>query len=373
MSTSSAREFYAALRPLCIQGLRGALNPETNLYDRRLRDGVWTATEGTEDITSTAITLAGLHRAGIAPDSVSLDPKKTLAAMTAMARRRKYPGALGLLLWANAVWDNVPLTDLLHSLGFSPDDLRRLTSAFKTTEIAWLVSGLAHETVRAPTAELKRMLHESLSLLLQRYHEKTGLFYHAAPDAPLVMRMRRRVSNFADQVYPIQALSFAAISENNDRGMATAGKCAERIVALMGELGQWWWHYDARTGLVAKHYPVYGVHQHSMGPMALLALAGAGGKSFGNALALSRAWLTCNELGENLIDPKTPMICRDIEYREGRIAKLGRHLRSVSGILPLSNERTKLKIRYETWPYEWGWCLYVEALTGTKPHGSHLL
>ena len=101
----------------------------------------------------------------------------------------------------------------------------------------------------------------------------SGLFPHwlYAAQAP---RMRRHVACFADQTYPLQALARAHAGGDGDpEALAASEACAARICELQGDGGQWWWHYDARTGGVVEGYPVYSVHQHAMAPTALFDLA----------------------------------------------------------------------------------------------------
>jgi hypothetical protein len=103
-----------------------------------------------------------------------------------------------------------------------------------------------------------------------------ALFGHVTgPD--LASRFRRHVSCFADQVYPIQALSrlHASAVTRRARGRETV-RGPHRVAA--GPAGQWWWHYDAAPVAWSRVTPVYSVHQHAMGPMALLDLADAGGQ-----------------------------------------------------------------------------------------------
>ena len=78
-------------------------------------------------------------------------------------------------------------------------------------------------------------------------------------------------------MYPIQALARLHRSADDPEALAVAGTVAGAICSAQGAGGQWWWHYDSRTGAVVEGYPVYSVHQHAMGPMALLDLADAGG------------------------------------------------------------------------------------------------
>ncbi len=87
---------------------------------------------------------------------------------------------------------------------------------------------------------------------------------------------RAHVGSFADQVYPIQALARLHGSAADPEALAVANAVAKVICDAQGPAGQWWWHYDSRTGGVVEGYPVYTVHQHAMAPMALLDLAERG-------------------------------------------------------------------------------------------------
>ena len=77
---------------------------------------------------------------------------------------------------------------------------------------------------------------------------------------------------FADFVYPIQALSHYHMALGCPEAMDAATRCADRMCKLQGPAGQWWWHFDVRTGQGVERYPVYAVHQEAMAPMALRAL-----------------------------------------------------------------------------------------------------
>ncbi len=244
-----------------------------------------------------------------------------------------------------------------------------------TSEVAWFVSGLSHELSRLPQKKTAITLRYAVDILLERYNRKTSLFYHTSTDASFPNRIRMHIGTFADQIYSIQALSLANVSDRGYKGIKSANRCARRIVSLQGDLGQWWWHYAVRKGCTAQAYPVYSVHQHGMGPMGLLTLAAAGGMNFPEALSLSHAWLSNNELDVNMIDREYGTIWRDIEYEQGVSVRLVRQIRSVIGWNLRRNNRksTKLKVNYETWPYEWAWCLYAAALTESTDKGLHLV
>jgi hypothetical protein len=356
---------------MCVGRLREALDPDTQLFDRQLRHGLWDRTRGTEDLTGTAICLVGIHRAGVDPEALGLVPAHALAALVELWRERRYPGALGLLLWANAVWDASPLPRLLEALEVSPGSIGETGGPLTTMEAAWLVSGLTHEWRRSGHPWTRVALESALAGLLARQHPETHLFAHASDAAPLQHRLRRHVANFADQIYAVQAAALAA-PHAHPEALAASSACAERLVSLQGELGQWFWHYDPRTGEVVQPFPVYSVHQHAMAPMAFLALAGAGGPDHRRARDRSYAWLDSNETGTSLVDDAAGTIWRGLERREPSVARVARHACSVAG-LRSSPEGTgpRLAVSRETRPYEWAWCLFAGAMSASADPGGH--
>jgi hypothetical protein len=349
---------------LCLDRLRDALDPKTGLFSRQLRNRVWESTLGTEEVTSTAICLIALCRGGVSPVRIGMNTLATLKALVEGAKRHDCPGAAGLVIWANAVAGGVPLSELLRRLNVSLEDPDSHVERITTMEASWLVSGLAHELRRDPSGECGTVLEAAASGLLSRFNPVTGLFHHCSEKAPLRHRLRRHLPNFADQIYPIQALSHAAMEAGLPRALEAAAACAGKLVALQGNLGQWWWHYDSRTGSVAQPYPVYAVHQHAMAPMALMGLASAGGEDFTPAIERSLAWITVNELGIDLFDSKDGTIWRDIEREEGLPGRLVRHAGSLLGTKSGSGGISirNLTVNYETRPYEWAWCIFAGAM-----------
>jgi hypothetical protein len=374
-ATQSVVAFHERVASLCIDRLCAALNPATGLFDRQLRNRRWEETYDTEDLTSTAICLIGLHRAGIDPRIVGLDPGRTLAALFKVTRRRNYSGGLGLVVWANAVWNGVPLIDLLQKTGLPPLGLSSdFTGRLTTMEAAWLVSGLVHECRRSGNDIARAALEVALADLLARFQKNTGFFCHASDGAPGTHRLRKWVANFADQIYPVQATALVAIARGNKSALAVSEACATRLVQLQGELGQWWWHYDPRDGNVAQAFPVYSVHQHAMAPMALMTLAAAGGRDYRARVELSHAWIDRNELGIQLLDREAGTIWRDIEIQEGRMNRFVRHVRSVLGwkLADGGASMKNLKVNYETRPYEWAWCLFAGAIAAGSERWEHV-
>jgi hypothetical protein len=204
----------------------------------------------------------------------------------------------------------------------------------------------------------------------------SGIFPHALPPETL-NRFRAHVGSYADQVYPIQALARYHVATGDPRALDAANRCAARIVDLQGRSGQWWWHYDVRTGTVVEDYPIYSVHQHAMGPMTLFDLLDAGGQDHRQAIGLGVSWLRHHpETDQTLLDDHTGAIWRKIGRREPR--KLVRSVRSATTAMHPGSRLSWLdqifapgRIDYECRPYELGWLLYAwladGVATGSRP------
>jgi len=357
------------LQDLCVARLRDCIDTDSGRFGRQIRDGAWAPTLGTESLTSSAICLIGLSRAGIPARAVVADPAALCRQLAARAREEGYPGGLGLALWANsAVRAAAPLA-LLADAGFDPAELEQVLPSLTTMETAWLVSGLLHAAVPA----LRPACVAALRELESRLNRETLVFRHASPGAPLRHRLRSRIANFADQVYPLQALAFAAIALGDAERGQLADRCGARLVAAQGPLGQWWWHHDARRGRMAERYPVYSVHQHSMAPMALRALALASGRNHAAAVASSRAWLHANELGIDMVEPASGIIWRSVEREESPVAHKRRHARMLLGLPGAEPAQPRFRLNREIRPYEWGWLLYATAIEGGSAPAGHIV
>jgi hypothetical protein len=323
--------------------------------------------------------MIGLHRAGVASQTIGLDVTKSIDAMIEAIKRHNYPGGLGLLLWANALCNGPAIEAVCEHAGVALDEPDRHSQRLTTMETAWLVSGLAHEFMRSRSKFADTSLHAAIEELLGRYNKHTRVFRHASGGAPLGHRLRMNVANFADQIYSVQALSFAAILTGNGEGLRAADACAGRLVQLQGTLGQWWWHYDPRDGNVAQPYPVYSVHQHGMAPMALMALRKAGGVHHQQAIELSHAWINHNEMNVNMLDVQAGTIWRDIEINEGAASRAMRKAKSMLGIkrgkggVIVAEPSENLHVNFETRPYEWAWWLFADAIAGDVSAPGHVV
>src|SRR5712691_101586 len=176
---------------------------------------------------------------------------------------------------------------------------------------------------------------------------------------------RAHVGSFADQIYPVQALARLHASADDPAALTVADHVARVICAKQGPAGQWWWHYDARSGAVVEGYPVYSVHQHAMAPMGLLDLAEAGGGDHFAEICRGLRWMAGRpETTEPLIAAEKPVIWRKVGRSDPR--KLVRGLAAArSAVLPgtlmpgVGLLFPPGMVDYECRPYELGWMLYA--------------
>jgi hypothetical protein len=330
-------------------------DPAQKLFVFRLRrtsDGV--RREGLSP-RYTAITLIGL--AGEASADVTSvvgphDARTVAEALVDRAASARDLGDLALSLWA--AWAvGAPREPLLERLlAMAPAD-----RPYPTVEVAWALSALTLDA-EAPAGDLRERLARRLTTAAG-----PGTFPHVLGVSG---GLRGHVCCFADLVYPIQALSLYASRKGDAAAREAARRAADLVCARQGSAGQWWWHYDFRTGEVVEGYPVYAVHQDAMAPMALFAAAAATGSSYDAPIRRGLEWLaSCPELeGGSLIDDKADLIWRKVARREpGKLTRSAQALAS----------RTHPRLRWpgmdalfppgaiddEDRPYHLGWLLFA--------------
>jgi hypothetical protein len=275
-------------------------------------------------------------------------------------------GDIALIAWAAAQIGHPLLADALQRLR----DFDRRSAPEYVVEAAWVVSALASAREQADVEEYLTVARDRL---LGSVAPGSPVFPHAT-GAGLVKPYRDHVACFADQVYPIQALARLHQSGDDAVALAAARRTGEQICRLQGPDGQWWWHYDARTGGLIEGYPVYAVHQHAMAPMALLDLAEAGGGDYDDAIRLGLRWMTAPaELGADA----EPLILDDegLTVRKVFRGDPGKIVRGVRGVTTraVKGARVGLLDRVyrptaldrECRPYEFGW-LYFAWLSSLR-------
>lgn len=232
-------------------------------------------------------------------------------------------------------------------------------AAHPTVEAAWVLSACVADARSAPAGLGERMAER----LVSAFSADAGLFPH---ELGAKGTLRAHVSCFADFVYPTMALAQFGSAASHRESIVCATRAAETMSFLQGAHGQWWWHFDYRTGRVVEPYPVYAVHQDAMAPMAFLAVADAIGRDYDVAINRGLGWLWKSpELkGRSLIDEKAGLIWRKVARREP--AKLSRGVQAVVSRLSADMRAPGLDqlfpptaIDYEDRPYHLGWILYA--------------
>lgn len=272
-------------------------------------------------------------------------------------------GDLGLLIWLVAEFEPDQIGSLRKRMDL-PTALSRYPDARsgRTMELAWFLTGLSHAAKVLPRlgVSLTDLAHTTYQRLLENQGPH-GYFGHLNTKKSMQGRLRGRVGSFADQIYPILALSKFATSFDLEAALRPARDCAMAICKAQGVLGQWWWLYNSRSGRVSSHYPVYSVHQHAMAPMGLFALEAASGENYQEAIYKGLRWIYGrNELGVDMRDHEANVVWRCIrpknkrvKYRDAALSLVGSRSRE----LPKEN----LEVLYEDWPYELGWLLFAFA------------
>jgi hypothetical protein len=260
-------------------------------------------------------------------------------------------GDVALLCWAAAEARHSEFPHALQRLA----DLSRGDGPQEVVSVAWVVTALvaARELayVEPQLAQARSRLLAARGTVYPHVTGGGGRWYRA------------HVGSFADQVYPIQALARLHASAGDATALAAADAVAGAICRAQGPAGQWWWHYDARSGDVVEGYPVYSVHQHSMAPMALLDLAEAGGGRYLGSIARGLRWLAAPpETGEDLILDQPPVTWRKVARRDRRKAVRG--IRAAATRVRPGLRLTVLDrmfppgvVDHECRPYELGWLL----------------
>lgn len=350
---AAGADFLDVLRTLAVSSLTRMYRADQQRFVfclRRKPEGV--VSEGLS-FRYTAITLIGLAEededtatsimAGHSPRKVAQSLLDSVATVENL-------GDVALTLWAaravgvedrRVAWERLAA---LHPESGTP----------YTVEMSWALAALSLDK-EAPYAALRDQL---VRRLLAAQGGRSRLFPHVIDGRGL----RAHVSCFADLVYPVQALSFHAQATGDRAALDAAIACARRFCDVMGPAGQWWWHYDWRTGDVIEGYPVYAVHQDAMAPMALHAVEDAGGPSFAAEVERGMEWLrSAPELGGgSLVDHEAGLIWRKVARREP--GKMSRSLQALASAVHPSLRVPGLgallapgAIDHEDRPYHLGW------------------
>ncbi len=357
MTSSANLHLVLELKSLARSILKSMYRPPNNLFVFTMKKRPQGAAFEGLSRRYTAIALLGLACESDASTNEILRGQSAASVCRRLADDIQLASGLGdiaVTLWAS------------HAVGLP--ERKRIISALEaqqplrdghpTVEVAWALKALCVDG----TAEVGDLRDRLARRLIAFFNREANVFPHWLGSHS---SLRSHVSCFADQVYPIQALSgYHAWSGDRD-ALEVASRCAERICELQGEDGQWWWHYHSHTGRIIEGYPVYSVHQYGMAPMALFELRDAGGPDYSEAAYRGLQWMRrAPEINASLIDREHHAIwrkvdrtgpgkfCRSVKAAASRL-HAGFHLRLLDQLFP---PRT---IDYECRPYCMGWLLYA--------------
>jgi hypothetical protein len=319
--------------------------------------GIWQLIPSGASLRYAAIAALGLARLSEAAQRCVLGGATCQDLVGRLAARLgaiTSPGDAALVCWAAAETRHKGLPQALARLA----ELDQPAQPAYVVDAAWVLSALvAARPQHDVEAELR---HARRRLIGAR-----GAVLYPHVDGRDPAPHRAHVGSFADQIYPVQALARLHRSSPDPEALAIADGVAAAVCAAQGPAGQWWWHYDSRTGGVVEGYPVYSVHQHAMAPMALFDLAEAGGDAHFGAVCRGLRWLARPpETAEPLLLDAPPVTWRKVARRDPR--KLVRGLRaSCTGVRPglrlalLDHVFPPGAVDHETRPYEAGWLLFA--------------
>ena len=363
------------LIPICLEELRATFDPARRLFTARL-DLVTGVNEGISPRYS-AIALIGARAAERRGWRTELPLDDAEAMLASLAPGLSNVGDVALALWASLDGSRAASRALARRLceSLERDDA---PGRHATMELSWSIVALDLYGAAFPedTERTATVAESVVRELLEAFHPAGHLFSYLSPrlraPSPKVW-FYRRFGTFANQIYPIYALSRHHALAGAARALEAARFCAQRVCSLQGPLGQWWWTYDVRRGAVAERFPVFSVHQAGMGPMALQQLERAGGPSLREPIARGLDWLDRkNELRTAFFDAKPGRIKRSIRRRGAR--RLLYHwnvLRSAVGMSPASGSldgANGLEVLDECRSYEAGWALtYLCEEPGGSP------
>ena len=76
-----------------------------------------------------------------------------------------------------------------------------------------------------------------------------------------------------------------------------------------------------------------------------------------------------------MVDVEAQTIWRDIERAESPVVSKLRRIRHLlpSTVTSATIQPHRLKVNFETRPYEWAWCLYAAAIAAEIGKGEHIV
>jgi len=374
------------LRSVAIRALERMYRPDEHLFAFRIRrTGEGSVMEGTSRRYTATVLIALANEpedivsrilAGQNPADVCGRLLKEVDAMEDL-------GEIALTLWAARALNHPDAAKALNRLR----EMDPLSAVCRTVELAWLLTVLMVDGSDVTDEKLAKSIADRV---LSAFRTNTAMFAHW-PDGlhrstlnpfRALSYYRRSTANwarhgaqpnmlhghitsFADMVYPILGLAHFYRSAGNNEARDIASRCAQRMCELQGPAGQWWWHFDVRTGRMLEQYPVYAVHQDAMAPMALFAVRDVCGSDHNESIERGLNWLVHPpETTHPLIDFEEGVIWRKVDRYEP--ARLARGLQALASSVHPSLRVPSLdavlkpgRIEYESRPYHMAWILHA--------------
>ena len=214
------------LREMAVRGLRRMYRRQERLFVFRLR-------RGREGIVSeglsrryTAIALIGLaEHSEIVPSVLERDdPRDVCARLVGDAPLMENLGDVALTAWASTAVGYPDRQRAWSRLA----ELRPDVAAHATVDLAWTLSALCQDSESA----LVHLRDQVARRLIQACDGRSGLFPHWIGRTG--GGLHAHVASFADQVYPIQALSWLRPRERTQAGAGRRGAMRPRPVRPPG-------------------------------------------------------------------------------------------------------------------------------------------
>jgi hypothetical protein len=333
---------------------------ERLFYHRVILKGTDTFPDGLS-IRYTMMSLLGLHSFETAGGRSPIKIEEVLPVVRKIVKERRELGDTGLYLWLCSLTSPSELVSCFREFEIEELWEKHRQSGFSyTMELSWFLTGLTLSARCKMPNHPNSLIHLANAVYdtIMRNYGNHGIFGHQNKGT-FSGFLRGRIGTFADQVYPIYALSLFGETFHSSEAVRVALACASQICRHQGPQGQWWWHYDMVSGRVIGRYPVYSVHQDGMAPMALQAAAKAGHIDFSENIHKGLDWITgLNELETDMIDPSLNFIWRSFYPQKYR-----RYMEEAGSFLKLDSKihSEELQVLYECRPYHLGWLLYAFA------------
>lgn len=356
---SGSKQIINQLIEVAYKGLPNMFDKESKLFCYRVKKGPNGIKIEGLSYRYTIISLIGLTKLKNIYDESPINIEDTINNLINLSDKISNIGDYGLLIWLCAL----AAPEWINRI-YEKQDLKNIFERFddarqgKTTELSWFLAGLSHLALISDRylKEYEKLTGKIYEIIKKNY-EGNGIFGHMNRSS-IAGILRGRIGCFADQVYPIYALTLFSKAYGNQDALKIALECAQKICELQGPLGQWWWHYDSKKGKIIGRYPVFSVHQDGMAPMVLFELMNNTGIDFRNFIYKGLSWVIGNnELNINLIDNSKNLIWRCLYLNRYK------YLEGVLKILRFNEIKkyNNIKILYECRPYHLGWLLYAFA------------